>query len=397
MTNFTIMKKFLHILFFVSFTLCAKTQTIIPQRDTANRDTISFYDYAIRDSSERYSVIYTGKESESEKNRHSLTGRYMFQDGNGWTVDMELKDGIAVGDWQYYSSTFEGPIISSTVSFTDGYKHGTENIYSYQWNKETEHFESYLNRKTQYNMGKKQHDVSYWNNGQLMWENQYDKKGRIHGKYITFNADGSVDISGKYKHGKPVGKWKYFYSGTIQVKEEKIYKKGLVHSTTYHQNGNPWISKTTRKLVYEGKYLNLTENGDTTSYHFYKNGIEQGYQVHSVFTGYWQPRATAHYYTNKNGVLAGTYTQYFQNRQLKVKGQYNEKGARDGVWEYYLEDGRMYRSETFEDGCLNASHSLELTDAGTNRPIDAQYHLEEFPSGMIPKKEDEVPFFLFSE
>lgn len=388
------MKRLLLISAVVLYALYGHAQLVLPERDSANRDTISFYDYRIN-KDDRFTVIRKTKANEIVFEK-PLTGRFLFSQGNGMAVDMELKDGVAVGDWQYYTSTFQGPIISSTVSFVDGYKHGTENIYSYEWNKETERFESYLRGVIDYDMGKTQHMVYYWPNNQISLECPYDKDGNRHGWYKYYYYEGTIEQKGEYIHGDRVGTWETFgVKGNI--KKRNVHKDGFIHSTTYHANGKPNISKTTRNRVYEGDYLHLDERGDTLVYHFYKNGIEQGRQVASSWVGYYEPRSKAYYYTNEQGVIQGTYIQHFYDTgRLRVKGQYNNEGVRDGVWEYYLQDGRLYRSETLENGWQRASRTRWLKNKA-GQLIDAQYHLESYPSGAVPKKEDEIPFALFSE
>lgn len=391
------MKRIVTITFLTLLTFGVHAQLILPERDSANRDTLSFYDYDIVENDGFCSVLGIDRTTDKYKRlKTSLTGRFMYQDSNSRTVDMELKDGNAVGDWQYYSHTFQGPIISSTISFINGYKNGTENIYSYEWNNETERFESYLRQVVKHNMGKKLHDISYWPNAQTSMEYQFDKEGRMHGQYISLNSDGSVSARGKYEYGKRIDEWEYFNSKG-EIDKRVFYKDGLVHTTTYHPGGKPRISKTTRNRVLEGKYLNLDEKGDTIAYHFYNDGIEQGRQISHVFTGYWTTPATVHYYTNDKGVIQGMYKQYFYGTDiLRVRGQYNDEGIRYGVWEYYVEDGRLYRAETIENNWVKASHTRRLQNKN-GQFINAQYHLESYPMGAIPRKVEERPFFLFSE
>lgn len=389
------MKKILVISLFLFWALYSQAQLVLPIRDSINRNTITFYDYNITDRNNVY-FIQTIDRTTGKWKKASLTGRYLFEDGNGRTIDIELKNGIATGDWQYYTSTFQGAMIASAVSFVNGYKNGTENIYSYEWNKETERFESYLSRVIQYDMGKKLHDISYWQSGQVSMEYLFDKDGKTHGPFISYNPNGSVSIKGNYLHGNGTGKWHYYNYDGITTKEI-IYQDSLVRTTTYHTNGKTHIAKTTCNRIFEGHYLNQNEKGDTISYKFYKDGIEYGHQTGHVFTGYWSPSATSYYYTNEKGIIQGAYIQRFSDTGvLRVKGQYNDQGIRDGVWEYYQEDGRMYRRETIENGWVKAGYTRWLQNKA-GQYINAQYHWETFPTGAMPRQIEETPFFLFSE
>ena len=39
---------------------------------------------------------------------------------------------------------------------------------------------------------------------------------------------------------------------------------------------------------------------------------------------------------------------YYENGQLLDKGNYKD-GSRDGLWEYFNEDGALLRTETYND------------------------------------------------
>lgn len=411
--KFVIMKRLLNILIFTILTIGMYAQSEIdpstvkiPSLDSLNRKTLLFYNFRIVEKDNYYVVYY--KDDKADKwESTTLTGRFHFKDSNGRGAYIQLEDGVAVGNWQYYSSTFKGPMIESTVSFTEGYKHGHECLYLHEWHAETESFQSCLRRVMKYNMGKVQHEVWYWEDGKLSSEYHYDDKGKRHGGYIYLSKDGDVWTQGQYNHGQYSGTWKYFAyldnKTDIQnlkkkyLSKQEIYKDGGVYTQTFYSNGKPRESKITRDRVYEGKYLHLTEQGDTIEYHNYKDGIEQGYQVKWIRSVAREAQIKTYYYTNDEGILQGDYIQIFTDTgRLRVKGQYNAEGLRDGIWEYYQKDGRLYRTETIENGWIKASRTRWLLDKKGNY-INAQYHKEQYPSGKIPKREDKRPFFLFSE
>lgn len=390
------MRKLLTVMFLISICLRINSQSIVVERDTTERTILHYNDVKIVETEEYYRVEYNN--SVPDANRKKLTGKFLFKDTNGWEIDMELIANVATGDWQYYSSTFQGPKISSTVSFINGYKNGIENRYSNNWNEETDSFDSLLTGITEYNKGKKVNDKGYWTNGQLMFQYFFDKEGRTNGAYTYYNSNGTVNKQGQYLHGKLDGLWtEFYYSGDIS--SETLYRNDTVYTNTYHINGKPHISKTTLCRMYEGDYLIMLETGDTITHQLYKNGIEQGDQLYGFSSIYDEPLTLEYYHTNDNGLIQGEYCQLFLNtRKPKVKGQYNEKGMRDGRWEYYVKDGRLYRTEDFEDGWIRSSHTCLLVHMKTKNYLNPpRYHLEKFREGIMPQRLEEIPFFLFSE
>lgn len=394
--NSSAMRKLLMVVFFISICLHINSQSIDVERDTIKRDVLHYNDIMVLERDGYCTIGY--KSSVPEYNRKKLTGKFLFKDTNGWEIDMELIDNVANGNWQYYSSTFQGPMISSTVSFVDGYKDGIENTYSNEWYKEKDCFESILTGITKYNLGKKVYKKSYFNNGQLLLESFFDEDGKEHGEYTFYSANGTVEIQGQYLHGKKDGLWKEFYY-TGELKSETLYRNDSIYTNTYHVNGKPYISKTTYCRMYEGDYLIMMENGDTITHQFYKNGIQQGNQLYGSTKSYYEPIVLEYYHINDNALIEGEYCQLFiDTRKPRVKGYYNEKGMRDGRWEYYLRDGRLYRTEDFEDGWVRASHTRKLVHMKTKNYLYLpEYHLEYFRRGTIYPKLEEIPFFLFSE
>lgn len=399
------MNRLLYTLLLILFSLGVSAQTEtditkidIPALDTINRTVLHLYDYRIVEYKNNYFTVEYKDKERNKGDKSQLTGRFRFVDSNSLGAYIELINGVATGTWQYYSGTLQGSIIRSMVSFIDGYKHGTEYTYSYEWNKDADRFVSYVSGVFKYDMGKQYYYVNYWENGSIMSQQSFDDVYRWHGPYVFMYKDGTIKTEGQYDRNRPCGLWKY-YNSDGNIKEEIRYgEDGTIYEQTFHRNGNPRIKKATRYRVYEGDYLFLAENGDTLTYHNYKNGIEQGYQIVGLWDNSRESYNISRYYTNEEGVIQGNYTQhYFESGRLQVKGQYNDEGIRDGVWEYYVEDGRLYRRENIENGDVKFSYTRQLENK-RGWYITANYHLQQFRTGKLPKSEDtEPPLFLFSE
>ena len=54
----------------------------------------------------------------------------------------------------------------------------------------------------------------YYDNGQVKQQGYYDENGKPHGKWMSFNEDGSKQDIGEYTNGEKSGKW-FFWTGSI--------------------------------------------------------------------------------------------------------------------------------------------------------------------------------------
>jgi hypothetical protein len=83
---------------------------------------------------------------------------------------------------------------------------------------------------------------------------------------------------GKYHHGDPIKKWKYYLNGKIIKKE--VYKHNVCHTTTYHQNGriqSKGLTKTTADTIqthwfYTGEWKFYNDKGKLIGLKKYKEG-----------------------------------------------------------------------------------------------------------------------------
>ena len=54
----------------------------------------------------------------------------------------------------------------------------------------------------------------FYDNGQVMQEGYY-KDGKLHGKWVAFNADGTKQSMGEYNNGTKTGKWFFWDTATL--------------------------------------------------------------------------------------------------------------------------------------------------------------------------------------
>lgn len=139
-------------------------------------------------------------------------------------------------------------------------------------------------------------DVAYYSNGQKEYEIPYED-GKVHGLARWWYPDGTPQQFVEYKNGKPDGKFTRWYNHGVKEYEE-YYRDGM-------------------------------KNGLSTEWN--RTGIK-------LFER-----------TYRNDTLHGVTREYYENRKLKLEGNY-ENGKWDGRWIYWDDLGNVIGSGEFEDG-----------------------------------------------
>jgi len=195
--------------------------------------------------------------------------------------------------------------------------------------------------------------------------NQTDPAGRKQGFWKKSDSAGHPVYEGRFKDGKPVGTFRYFYpDGQVKTRSTFSENGKFARVVSYFQNGNKMAS---------GNYLNekrdsiwqfFSEKDEIlVSEESYQTGVKEG-----VSRVYFPGGGVAEITTWKNGVMDGLSEQYFSDGKIKVRlsykngekndsfttwflsgqpmisGQYNH-GHPSGQWIYYNEDGSVLRTE----------------------------------------------------
>lgn len=371
---------------------------IPPQpRDTVGRTLLQKYDYDIKEKDRRFFIDrYNPSDT---KLPLDFTGKFQFHRGNGLRIDLDLKDNIVVGSWLSFKESYHSIGFVQQSHFVDGYKDGEEINYDYNYDSELGRYVSYVTSVVLYNMGYKTKKTAYYSNGQLNYEELYDEHEKANGYTTYYYENGNIQSHGKKEQGKNVGDWNYYYEEKDSLLQLQHIDKGdsTFYSVSYYPNGNVESHTLRDNETYKfiGEFVYLGIEGDTLS-HMYANrqGVEQGPQISlklgtkyigsriygSKKSRYEEDRYRTFYTTDQNGVVVGEYVQrYYVSNFLRVKGFYNDKGQRDRLWEYYTLDGRLYRSELFENGELKGTRIRHLNYAGTDEPVIITVHLDIFP------------------
>jgi antitoxin component YwqK of YwqJK toxin-antitoxin module len=167
------------------------------------------------------------------------------------------------------------------------------------------------------------------------------------GNFSFKNAEGLVVAEGSYRKGKPVNIWKHYYDNRVikaiyDVKKnstsqyfingfikEKITLKG---NTTMVEQYSGTINMRLEHKFSETKIGNMVV---FQSYDYYANGNLKS--ISGSFT------------TDTSNGKTGKYEEYYENGNLKLKGQYDQD-KRIGIWKWYNENGHFNTEFDYKDG-----------------------------------------------
>ncbi|WP_055562665.1 toxin-antitoxin system YwqK family antitoxin [Hymenobacter sp. AT01-02] len=117
--------------------------------------------------------------------------------------------------------------------------------------------------------------------------NRLDPAGHRHGRWREYfdMAETKTANQGKYKHGLPVGRWRYYTpTGELDHVERFHHRPvGLVSMTYYHPNGRRAKQGMARyraepdgaHFYWQGEWKRYAENGQQIPSEYYVRGILQ--------------------------------------------------------------------------------------------------------------------------
>ncbi len=194
------------------------------------------------------------------------------------------------------------------------------------------------------NEGRKQGPwKAFFEDGKLKSEGAYKNDLKI-GQWRYFFREGGIEQQGNYNAGRATGVWEWFYLSGQTLREEE-YNAGLEDgmSTEYNDTG---------AVIAEGPYVDGMKEGKWV----YTNNDhkEEGEYFEGLRSGTWK-----HYYLSndqlkfegafENGQETGAHVHYFDNGQVRMRGEYIA-GNRHGIWEFFMKDGGRTVTIEYEDG-----------------------------------------------
>ena len=117
--------------------------------------------------------------------------------------------------------------------------------------------------------------------------NRFDKEGKFHGMWkIRGSDDKTVIRKGRFRHGRVVGTWRYYYypSGSLYMVEKHKRKLDYIPVKRYHESGalekegQVRVEDTPEKLRYFwfGEWKVYDEAGNFSHTEYYVNGNQVG-------------------------------------------------------------------------------------------------------------------------
>ncbi|WP_461490271.1 toxin-antitoxin system YwqK family antitoxin [Pontibacter sp. HJ8] len=114
--------------------------------------------------------------------------------------------------------------------------------------------------------------------------NRFDKEGRFHGRWKLYDAEQTILIrNGRFRHGKEVGKWRYYYpDGKLRKVEYHTNKSAGFLIRFYHDNGQlekegmAQVVETEREIRYfwYGTWQVYDRQGQFSHTEYYEKGKE---------------------------------------------------------------------------------------------------------------------------
>lgn len=155
-------------------------------------------------------------------------------------------------------------------------------------------------------------------------------------QFITINSDSTYYHNGQLKE-------RITEIDTI-IKIENWYENGQIKSVDYTSNG-----------IFINKSVMYCENGQI----IYEFKISKSDSIFEYKVSDCDGNVTnLGSYVNFVGCFIGDYIEFYNNKQVKIKGQYNIatkcelSNIKEGSWFYYDEQGKVTKKETYSNGVI---------------------------------------------
>lgn len=165
------------------------------------------------------------------------------------------------------------------------------------------------------NENNKTKEILYYIDGKIKAEVSF-ANGVKHGKYVIWDNNGKIQKEGIYNNDKEVGVVKTYYPSGIQ--ERYLDGDGKDTLEIWYYIGGQINSKIWRNSSSEGKWVAWYENGNK-----------------------WV-----------DDDVSGNHKAWYPNGKLKEKGQFDKERKRNGIWNYWDENGDPLSDTIWESGVV---------------------------------------------
>ena len=246
---------------------------------------------------------------------------------------------------------------------------------------------------------------SDWNKEQPIKDgkriNQYDLEGREQGYWEYYYDNGNIMEKGSYKNGKEDGLWKQYFFSNGQLSSKGGFKNGDKYGLWeyYWENGQLGGEGNFKNDYKDGIWKYYNEDGVLRFKRLHKDGetkelpitesedkkklfiprklsgegsrwsdwnkeqpIKDGIRINQynmdgkkdgIWEYYWDNGILEGKGNYKNDLRDGLWEEYFSDGKLRYRGNY-KNDLRDGIWEFYHENGKLYCKGLYNDGSQNA-------------------------------------------
>ncbi|HRY31527.1 MAG TPA: hypothetical protein P5531_01005 [Bacteroidales bacterium] len=204
--------------------------------------------------------------------------------------------------------------------------------------------------------------------GIIVGEGITDDAGLRQGPWTEFYDDGRKKAEGRYKDGKRIGYWKFYYWNGNLEEEGNFDQRGRADGDWkwYHETGTVLREMAFTNGREDGLMTEYSEDGKVIARGEYLDGLEQGKWIYDYGDhreegtylngqrdGEWQ-----YYYENGNRGFEGKFVEdlpdgrhvyYWESGLKKDEGVY-VMGEREGDWIKYNPDGTPFLIVTYRKG-----------------------------------------------
>ncbi|WP_258104646.1 tetratricopeptide repeat protein [Marinoscillum sp. MHG1-6] len=284
---------------------------------------------------------------------HIKPAQYYHENGQLWIV-APYKENQLHDTLEYY---YECGQLKELLPYKEGVQNGKGKIF---------HQSGPLHITYEILDGEFENDYIYhYENGQV--GNHYTYKlGSLDGPYKSYYINGQIDESGEYQMDSLHGEWTgYHQNGNLRYEGTDDNGKRVGNWTFYHSNGNIKQTETYKSGKLQGEAKAYDRQGRLKDITLYNEDIVIGYtcfdQYGDTLFHSYDPKGnmliTAYEITGEkkytcqlqNGKYNGSYTSYFKNGNIYIKGSMKNNQF-DGEYEEYYPTGQLKYDSYYLDG-----------------------------------------------
>jgi antitoxin component YwqK of YwqJK toxin-antitoxin module len=235
-----------------------------------------------------------------------------------------------------------------------------------------------LQSEGRYASQKKEGEWKFYNrDGKLVRVEQF-KNDMSHGPVKLYYPSGELLEESTYENDQRQGSWAMYYdNGEPKIAGHSVDDKHHGEFVYYFENGQKQLEGRYQNGMQEGQWIEYHKDGRIRLVLLYKNGkIAKKQHMNGTFLDYYVTDIPKSEYRYKDGKKHGMFTEWYDQgefkkvqtqaegpgsemqwkeklvgQQVRMEGEYY-MGEPDGEFLYFNEDGRLMKTEIYEEGEL---------------------------------------------